>query len=112
VKHHYADNATRSIVSLHPAPNNATQWWITRVSVLSPHRGQGIAGLLLDRVCADADAEGVTLWLHVSPDLSEGELLEEPRPKALDFEQLVKFYARRGFEENYELPGEMRRLPR
>lgn len=111
MKHHYADIATRSIVSLHDALDDPTQWWVTRVSVLPEHRGNGIAGRLLDLVCADADAEGVTLWLHVSPDISEGELLADTPPTALDFDALREFYTRRGFTEPTGLEGEMVRPP-
>lgn len=103
MKHHYADAPTRSIVSLHPAPDNATQWWITRVSVLPPHRGNGIASRLLDLVCADADAEGITLWLGISPDIAD--------VTALPYEELEAFYERRGFV-NQEDGGIMKRPPR
>ena len=52
------------------------------------HRGRGIARKLLAEILADADANGVTLWLEISP--SDG----------LDYDQLKAWYKRHGFKGN------------
>lgn len=61
-------------------------WLVTGVQVGRAHRGGGHAGRLLDRVIADADAEGITLSLMVVPDGT-----------GLQSDQLIAFYSRRGF---------------
>ena len=63
-------------------------------------RGKGIATDLLDECVADADAEQVTLWLEVSP--SDG----------LDYDQLVAWYTRHGFQQHEKHAGLMFRTPR
>lgn len=69
---------------------------ITRINVPQAFRGQGHARELLRRVCADADLEGVTLWLEISS--SDG----------LDYDQLEAWYVRHGFKP---LGGIYRRKP-
>jgi GNAT superfamily N-acetyltransferase len=63
-------------------------WIIERISVRPTLRGQGIASRLLDRVCADADAEGVVLTLLVQP---------EGGRRSMTYGELMRWYARRGF---------------
>lgn len=58
---------------------------ITRINVPYKHRGQGIGSRLLAAIITDADAEGVTLTLHVLP---SGEL---------GYGDLCAWYERRGF---------------
>lgn len=62
---------------------------ITRLSVPPDHRGCRRASALLDEFLADADREGLTIWLM--PQASEGH-------SALTQAQLEAFYRRRGFE--------------
>lgn len=90
MREHYMHQATRSIISLSP-PTYSTHpgWTICRVSVLPQHRGQGHASQLMRDVTADADRDGVTLYLDIQPDHS---------PESLSFEELYKFYARNGFK--------------
>lgn len=96
----YADPATRSIVSL--STPVFPGWTINRVSVLPPHRGQGIARSLMAQVIEDADDEGVNLWLEVRPDASG---------TGLTFRQLFEWYSRLGFQPIDRVPV-MVRLPR
>lgn len=71
---------------------------ITLTRLSSKHRGKGVGSELLRRLCILADKKGYTLELGVSPDLSED---------SLDYEQLVTFYKKFGFEEIEELPSIM-----
>jgi ribosomal protein S18 acetylase RimI-like enzyme len=85
----YADPIHWATVTLMDVTNSdADGWLITGVEVQKRFRGQGYASDLLDRVCEDADAEGVRLLLEISPD---GTGLSDA---ALD-----AFYRRHGFEE-------------
>lgn len=59
--------------------------WIRRINVPAPHRGKGYGSELLDRICTDADAEGMILMLYV---VSTGRL---------DDCDLISWYERRGF---------------
>lgn len=49
-------------------------------------RGRGLGAQLLDRLCADADADAVTLWLTATAG-----------KKGLSQRALLAFYRRRGF---------------
>lgn len=60
---------------------------ITRINVPRDHRGKGHARKLLGRILADADKDGVALYLHVSA--SDG----------LTEQQLDAWYKRHGFVE-------------
>lgn len=60
---------------------------ITRINVPVAHRGQGYATKLLNLITDDADNEGVTLFLEISP--SDG----------LGYYQLLGMYKRHGFQE-------------
>lgn len=84
----YADPAHWATINLIDLSNEVGGWLITGVEVQARFRGQGIASDLLDRVCQDADDEGVKLFLEIDPD---GTGLSEA---ALD-----AFYSRHGFEE-------------
>jgi GNAT superfamily N-acetyltransferase len=88
VKSGYFDAPTRSILSLDYEVDD-DRWWIARVSVLTPHRGQGIASRLLDSCLADADAEGITLYLEPIP---------SDRVRGLTRPQLIRWYESRGFK--------------
>ena len=58
---------------------------ISRINTPMEFRGRGIGSRLLERACADADAEGIVLELFVSP--SDG----------LDEDELHAWYSRHGF---------------
>jgi hypothetical protein len=58
---------------------------LTRINVPKPHRGLGIASLLLNECLTDADALRVTIWLEISP--SDG----------LNYTQLHAWYVRHHF---------------
>jgi GNAT superfamily N-acetyltransferase len=60
-------------------------WTITRVITPQGFRGQGRARELMKQVLADADAEGVVLWLEINP---YGDMT---------FDQLEVWYERLGF---------------
>lgn len=59
--------------------------YVNRIIVPAYHRGQGWGKKIMSQVCADADAEGMTLVLHVNP---YGDL---------DYENLTAWYGRLGF---------------
>jgi len=61
-------------------------WLITRVTTPIKLRNKGYATNVLQMVLEDADKEGETLLLGVSPD--------EPN---IDINRLIKFYERHGF---------------
>lgn len=85
----YYDHDTRSIVDLLPPGELYPGWTISRVSVLARYRGQGVARRLMNQVIADADAEGVKLYLEVVPTRTgQGEL---------NSDQLIAFYRSCGF---------------
>lgn len=69
---------------------------ITRINTPIAFRGKGYGNTLLKRITADADAEGIVLFLEISP--SDG----------LSFEQLKAWYLRNGFAY---WKGIYRRLP-
>lgn len=87
----YFDAATRSIIDLTPPGELYPGWTINRVSVLPPHRGQGLARKLMAEVLFDADTERVRLYLEVQPDVSK---------TGLTFDQLMSWYQRLGFENS------------
>lgn len=94
----YVDYQTRTIADLARAGELYPGWTITRINVPRAARGRGLASKILDEIIADADAEGVELWLEVSP--SDG----------LNYIQLVDWYKRHGFESR-DGYGSMRRRP-
>lgn len=59
---------------------------ITRLKAHDDHLGQGGGSRVLAEICADADAEGMTLVLEPSPYFGEQ-----------DYDRLVAFYERFGF---------------
>jgi GNAT superfamily N-acetyltransferase len=61
---------------------------IKRIHVNTPARGKGVASVLLDAVCGDADSGDVNLRLEVAAREGEG---------GLDNDQLAAWYARHGF---------------
>ena len=84
----YADPVHWATVTLMDITNSdADGWLITGVQVQARFRGQGYASDLLDRVCQDADEEGVKLFLEIAPDGT-----------GLDEAVLDAFYRRHGFE--------------
>jgi ribosomal protein S18 acetylase RimI-like enzyme len=92
VKTCYIDRETRSIADLIPpgdilvAPGDPFQGWtISRINVPKEHRGKGLGSAMLKRILADADEEGIDLYLVV---YATG---------ALDDEQLTEWYERYGF---------------
>ena len=62
-----------------------TRYMITAIGTFKPARGNSYAQRVLDEVLADADREGVTLILAVSPDPDT------------DYERLCSWYKRNGF---------------
>jgi hypothetical protein len=84
----YIDAATRSIADL--VDFYLGGLLLTRINVPREHRGKGHARTLLARILADADCEGVTLWLEVNA--SDG--LSRP--------QLIAWYERQGFQHHEE----------
>lgn len=105
----YIDLETRAIADLSP-PGHVVHdaWCIHRINVPLGMRGKGLGSALLDEICRDADSEGQTLWLWPVASFHE---------RGLDQDQLVAWYARRGFRK---VPGPdgrgpygyMRREPR
>jgi len=62
-------------------------WFIiTRLNVPKPHRGKGVARKLMELACANADLYGHRILLEVTPS------------DELNYEQLVNFYTKFGFE--------------
>lgn len=92
----YVDAPTRSIADL---CEYGTGMLLTRINVPREHRGKGHARALLKRILDDADNEGVTLWLEISP--SDG----------LDYDQLEAWYRRRGFVGHLIYKRRPRRKP-
>lgn len=72
---------------------NPNRWLLNRIAVArGTPLNQGWGTKLLTMICAEADAEGVTLWLGVDPDDAEW------------FSRLGAWYNRHGFD--YPLIGE------
>lgn len=84
----YFDKPSRAILDCcsYPARGDHARV-ITRINVPVASRGKGLGSKLLDEVCRDADAEGVTLYLEVLP--SGG----------LTLRQLTTWYERNGFSK-------------
>lgn len=89
MKVNYVDRATRSILSLDYLGEN--EYKITRISVLAPHRRQGIGSKLLRQCIRDADVGGITLSLEPIPTLEADEDLDTRRA------QLISWYEKHGF---------------
>jgi GNAT superfamily N-acetyltransferase len=101
MKSTYCDIKTRSMVDL-DCWRRPEGWTICRVSVLRPHRRQGIATRLMREVLADADKEGVRLFLEPIPSLDGGP----------DRDQLIVWYESFGFRPyRPELGFTWQRLP-
>lgn len=66
--------------------NYDQRWILNRIQVNRDYRGQGIGTRLLIQICEEADRNGDTLWLGVSPD-GPGY-----------FKRLVAWYRRHGFK--------------
>jgi ribosomal protein S18 acetylase RimI-like enzyme len=102
----YFDRETRGIVDLVDTSSwcGSKTFLITRINVPPQYRRRGVATSLLQQVLADADKEGVTLWLEV---LSSGDMTDE---------QLGKWYEKFGFVEGLWTEDRKclfyRRLPR
>ncbi len=77
-------------------------WLLTGVDVAYAERGKGVARGLMKRVLADADAEGVPLYLSIEPDGT---------PKGLNECQLRDWYHRLGFVAEGESDTAMVREP-
>jgi ribosomal protein S18 acetylase RimI-like enzyme len=98
MKHAYTVPGVRATANtLQFAPDS---WILTGVEVAEGARGVGAGEALLRQVCADADAEGVTLYLSVQPD------------RETDEARLRTWYERWGFRGYVDLsPDAMRRAP-
>lgn len=79
----YYDERTRAIADLHEVDG---YWRIARINVPRPHRRKGHGTALLRQILADADAEGVLLFLEPLP--------SDPGMSRMD---LVRWYQRHGF---------------
>lgn len=84
MKRCYLDKRTRTIADLSQSPNGA--WEIHRINVPIAARGKLVGSRMLDKICAEADAEQATLWLL--PVATGG----------LTHSALVAWYSKRGFE--------------
>lgn len=73
-------------------------WLLTGVDVACGARGNGVARGLMQRVLADADAEGVRLYLAIQPDGT---------PRSLDEDQLRAWYSRLGFTVDPSLESDI-----
>lgn len=79
-------------------------WLITRIHTTPGSRHRGQASKLLKIICAEADREGVTLWLEAEP--SNDSRTDPP----LTMYQLLAFYRRHGFSSpDINRPEVMRR---
>jgi ribosomal protein S18 acetylase RimI-like enzyme len=94
----YVEMAYRAIADLVAPGELMPGWTITRINVPKQHRGIGIGSKLLTQICADADWEGVDLYLEPQP--SDG----------LTRSQLIRWYGRYDFRMTQH--GYMKRLPR
>lgn len=90
----YVDKDTRSIADI--CDYYGRGLIITRINVPKEHRNKKHGSALLKRILADADAEGVVLWLEI---LESGGLTRT---------QLAEWYARYGFKNH---GGVWRRQP-
>lgn len=99
LKPNYVDKPTRSILSLDSGIIDRPGWTITRISVLPPHRGKGIASRLIRECIRDANIDGITLFLEVVPDVEVGEDYEAARKR------LIKWYESLGFKPRHEEEG-------
>jgi GNAT superfamily N-acetyltransferase len=82
----YFDLESKGIVDLSPNILPGGGWVVCRVNTPYRSRGKGIARRLMAQVLADADAEGVTLWLGINP------------YGPMDYDQLESWYRRLGFK--------------
>lgn len=92
MKLNYVDKPTRSILSLDRI--SETEYKITRISVLLPHRRQGIASRLLRQCIRDADINSIILSLEPIPTLAAEEDLDTVRAR------LIKWYEKYGFVQS------------
>lgn len=101
MKNCYFDIPTRTQVDItgtgEMVPNTRT---ITRIIVGDEtQRGMGFGSAMLRQVCTDADTEGVTLTLELNP------------YGPLDYDDLVAWYRRYGFNFMHRYAGLMVRRP-
>lgn len=82
----YVDPDTYSIADLIHPGELTDGWTISRINVPARNRGKGLGTMMLKHIIADADAEGVDLWLEVSPSDGLGRL------------ELERWYIRHGFK--------------
>ena len=82
----YIDREHRAIADLIRPGELTPNWTITRINVPTKFRGNGYGTALLKQILADADAEGATLQLEVLPS------------GPLDYDELVAWYGRYGFQ--------------
>ncbi len=94
--------------STFPHAEELAAYWLQSVNVVQQHRRQGYGSRLLGMVTADADMEGVVLYLQANPNYTRNGLL---------LPALMAWYGRHGFEPYTPglpslLPNQMRRFPR
>lgn len=85
------------------------RWTVTGVSVPPAQRRKGHGSALLRQITADADREGVTLYLNALASLDDGEYDHERGEALVPYlknDELVAWYGRHGFT------GSRRRLRR
>lgn len=88
-------------VALLAANDSGDAWFVQSIYVPPAMRSNGHGTALLRRVCADADAEGVTLALAVQP---------QGGKRSLIYGELVRWYTKHGFVLLYD--NVMERRPR
>lgn len=96
MRNSYMHYESRAIVEIDPNIGGGG-YVISRVNTPLPSRGKGHAGRLMAKALADADAEGVTLWLDINPYGS------------MNYAELASWYGRLGFRKHRN--GRYRRLP-
>ncbi len=98
----YFHAESRAVIDLDAVSDK--QYYIPRINTPLFQRRRGYASMLLAQVCADADAEGVDLELHVVPTGRRG---IDP-----GYDALIAWYERFGFREERAGIGHMfRRQP-
>lgn len=88
MKNLYVDLATGATVTLGIRSGKPRTKWLNKVWCPPEFRNRGVATRLMQKVLAEADAEGITLTLVVCSDLDGG-------PEDQD---LIRWYIKLGFE--------------
>lgn len=84
----YPTRGILNLVLLNMNDGRGDRYWLARINTPAKHRGKGIAGRLMREMCSEADAEGVDIYLGISP---SGDL---------DLYELRAWYERLGFVQD------------